>query len=236
MKAISLFITKAPSILSALLLALLIGGAVNIQAQGFQVGGYFTTVSPRGEFSDNVTNNGYGGGGLFLKRIGPSPILVGLDVGGVVYGSDSHLEPISTTIPNLLVKVRTSNNILLAHFLTRIQSRKGGVRPYVDGLIGLKHLFTRTTITSEFDSDPIAGITDLSDSSLSYGIGGGLQIPIVGGESGIMLDGNVRYLRGGRAEYLKKGSIRDVGGVAIFDVLSSRTDVVAFQIGVTFRF
>jgi hypothetical protein len=236
MKAISLFVMKSLSILSALLLAILIGGATNIHAQGFQAGGYFTVISPSGEFSDNVTNNGYGGGGLFLKRIGSSPVLMGLDAGGVIYGSESRLEPISTTIPNLLVKVRTSNNIFLAHFLTRVQTRKGGVRPYVDGLIGLKHLFTRTSITSDFSDEPIAGITDLSDTSFSYGGGVGVQIPILGSESGIMLDGNVRYLRGGRAEYLKKGSIREVGGVAFFDVLSSRTDVVAFQIGVTFRF
>src|SRR5262245_5017818 len=236
MKAICLFVMKASSILSALFLTLCIGSATNIQAQGYQVGAYFTTVSPRGEFSKNVTNNGYGASGLILKRIGPSPVLIGLDAGGVIYGSDSHLEPISTTIPNLLVKVRTSNKILLAHFLTRLQTRKGGVRPYADGLIGLKHLYTTTTISSDFSGEPIEGSTDLSDTSFSYGFGGGLQIPLTGGESGIMLDGNIRYLRGGRAEYLKKGSIRNVGGVAFFDVNSSRTDVLAFQIGVTLRF
>jgi hypothetical protein len=236
MKAICLFVMKASSILPALFLALSLGGATNIQAQGWQVGGYFTAVSPRGEFSENVTNNGYGGGGVFLKRLGPSPLLVGLDAGGVIYGSDTHLEPLSTTIPNVFVRVRTSNKILLAHFLTRLQTRKGGVRPYADGLIGLKHLYTTTTITSDFSNEPLAGVTDLSDTSFSYGFGGGLQIPLAGGESGIMLDGNIRYLRGGRAVYLKKGSIREVDGVTIFDVLSSRTDVITFQIGITFRF
>ncbi|HKE03376.1 MAG TPA: hypothetical protein VKE91_04920 [Blastocatellia bacterium] len=50
------------------------------------------------------------------------------------------------------------------------------------------------------------------------------------------MDANVRYLRGSQAEYLKKGSIRQENGLAVFDVLSSRTDVIAVQIGVTFRF
>jgi hypothetical protein len=46
----------------------------------------------------------------------------------------------------------------------------------------------------------------------------------------------VRYLRGGRAEYLRKGSIREVNGSVVYDVFSSRTDVLAVQAGVTFRF
>jgi opacity protein-like surface antigen len=195
------------------------------------------TVIPRGEFSENVTNNGYGASGQFLLRLGHTPFLAGGDFGIVVYGSESHREPISSTIPNLQVRVRTSNNIFLSHFVLRAQPRSGLVRPYVDGLIGLKHLFTRTSISDLSDDETIASNTDLSDTSFSYGIGGGLQIPLTKGrESRIMLDTNVRYLRGGRAEYLRKGSIREVNGVAVFDVLSSRTDVLAVQVGVVFRF
>ncbi len=44
------------------------------------------------------------------------------------------------------------------------------------------------------------------------------------------------YLRGARAEYLKGGSVGRENGSVFFDVLSSRTDVVTVQIGVTFRF
>jgi len=237
MKAISLFVTKAPRLLSVCFLALLIGGADIVRAQERQAGFYFTTIIPRGQFSENVTNNGYGGGGQFLVRLGPSPFLVGADAGAVIYGSESRREPISATIPNLQVRVRTTNNILLAHFLLRVQPRKGAVRPYADGLIGLKHLFTRTTISDLSDDDDIASSTDLSDTTLSYGFGGGIQIPLTRGpEARILLDTNVRYLRGSQAEYLKKGSIRQEGGRAVFDVLSSRTDVIAVQVGVIFRF
>jgi len=237
MKARSLFATKAPSVLSVCFLALWIGGVTIVRAQEYQAGGYFTTVIPRGAFKENVSNNGYGGGGQFLVRLGPSPFLTGGDAGGVVYGSESRREPISSTIPNLQVRVRTSNNIFLAHFLLRVQPRKGLVRPYADGLIGLKHLYTRTSISDISDDEDIASNTDLSDTTLSYGFGGGIQIALSQkGERAILLDGNVRYLRGSQAEYLKKGSIRQVNGQAFFDVLSSRTDVIAVQIGVTFRF
>lgn len=237
MKTICLFVTKAPSVLSVCFLALLIGGATTLRAQERQAGFYFTTIVPRGEFSENVTNNGYGGGGQFLVRLGGSPFLAGGDLGIVIYGSESRREPISTTIPNLQVRVRTTNNIFLAHFVLRAQPRTGVVRPYADGLIGLKHLFTRTSISDLSDGETIASSTDLSDTTLSYGFGGGLQIPLTKGpEARILLDTNVRYLRGSRAEYLRRGSIREENGQVFFDVLSSRTDVLAVQIGVTFRF
>lgn len=237
MKKICLLATKVASALSVSFLALLIGGATIVRAQERQAGIYFTTIVPRGEFSENVTNNGYGVSGQFLVRLAGSPFLAGGDIGIAIYGSESRIEPISSTIPNLRVRVRTTNNIFLAHFLLRAQPRTGPVRPYVDGLIGLKHLFTVTSISDLFDDETIASSTDLSDTSFSYGFGGGLQIPLTKGpEARILLDTNVRYLRGGRAEYLRKGSIREENGLVIFDVFSSRTDVLAVQIGVTFRF
>jgi hypothetical protein len=238
MKTICSLVAKSPNVLSVCLLALLIGGAATVHAQGrAQLGGYFLTVVPRGEFSENVTNNGYGAGLQVLVPIGSSPFLVGGDFGFVVYGSESHREPISTTIPNLQVRVRTSNNIFLPHFVLRAQPRSGLIRPYVDGLIGLKYLWTQTSISDVDGDEPFASDTNLSDTSFSYGIGGGLQIPLTKGpESRLMLDTGVRYLRGGRAEYLRKGSIREVNGSVVYDVLSSRTDALAVQVGVIFRF
>jgi len=228
-------LVEALSILAACFLALLIGGATMVRGQDFQAGGYFTTVVPRGEFNDYVTNNGYGVGGYFLVRLGSSPFLAGGDLGIVIYGSENRDEPISNTIPNVFVRVSTSNNIFLAHSLLRVQPREGRIRPYLDGLIGLKHLFTKTTISDDFE--PIASTTDLSDTAFSYGFGGGLQVPISqkGGVE-VLLDGNVRYLRGGRADYLRKGSIRQENGLVFYDIYSSRTDVVAVQVGLSFRF
>src|SRR5262245_49894337 len=208
---------KTSCLIAAAFAALGIGGATSIRAQDFQAGGYFTTVIPHGEFSENITNNGYGGGGYFLVRLGSSPFLAGGDLGAVVYGSETRDELLSPTIPEVSVRVRTSNNILLAHSILRIQPREGRIRPYADGLIGLKHLFTRTSISSQFDSEEIAGTTNLSDTTFSYGVGIGLQVPITR-KSGldISLDGNVRYLRGTRGEYLKKGSIRQQNNGQLF--------------------
>src|SRR4030095_12911345 len=219
-------------------LLLVLAGASDTKTQEFQLGIDFTTVIPQGEFNRNIRTNGYGVGGQFLVRLANTPILLGVDAGYAVYGSDEHTEPISETIPEVRVKVRTTNNIVFTHFIARAQPRTGKVRPYIDGLIGFKYLFTDTSIINDFNDEEIASTKNLSDGTRSYGVGGGVQIRLarIGTTGDVALDGKVRYLRGQRAEYLKEGSIRRENGSVFFDVLSSRTDVVTVQVGVTFRF
>ncbi|HSB11621.1 MAG TPA: outer membrane beta-barrel protein [Blastocatellia bacterium] len=223
----------------ALLMFLLLSGNISsARAQGFQLGIDFTTVIPKGEFSQNITNNGYGIGGQFLVGVSRLPISVGFDGAFTTYGSEEHKEPISTTIPELRVKVRTNNNIALMHVLVRAMPRRGAVRPYLDGLVGFKYLFTDTTILNDANDEELASTKNLSDTTSSYGVGGGVQVRLGGfGRRGdICLDGRVRYLAGGHADYLKKGSIRREDSNVFFDVLSSRTNVLTVQAGITFRF
>jgi len=236
MKTICLLVTKAPRLAPVCLLALMIGGATIVQAQSqdkdhVQVGAYFLTVVPRGEFSDNLTSNSYGAGVQGLVRIGSSPFMVGGDLALAIYGSERRLDPTTSE------RVTTSNYILLPHFVLRAQPRLGVIRPYVEGLIGLKYLWTETP-TSEVDFDGnIINDINLSDTSFSYGVGGGLQFsPTKNRESRFMVDMGVRWLKGGRAEYLREGSIRVVNGSVVYDVLSSRTDALTVQVGVTYRF
>jgi hypothetical protein len=208
------------------------------QAQEIQLGIDFATAIPRGEFKQNIDNNGYGVGGQFAVRVARSPILLGADLGFVNYGSEERTEQLSPSIPEIELKVRTNNNIIGTHFMLRAQPRTGSVRPYADGLIGFKYLFTDTNISNDFNDEQIASTKNFSDLTLSYGFGGGVQVRLadIGRGHQILFDTKLRYLRGSRAEYLKKGSIRRDNGTVSFDVLSSRTDVLAFQAGVTFRF
>ena len=209
----------------------------NAQTQRFQFGLDFTTVIPTGDFSKNVTNNGYGAGVQFLFRLGRLPLLLGGDFAFATYGSDEHIESISETIPELEVKVRTTNNITMPHLVLRAQPREGRVRPYADALVGFKYLSTDTTILSESTGEELTSSKNLSDLVYSYGFGGGVQVRLASAGNGdISLDSKVRYLRGGRAEYLKEGSVRRENGTVFFDVLTSRTDVVTVQVGITFRF
>lgn len=226
----------AARLLFAALCCAAFGQATAARAQEFQAGVDFLTVLPRGEFKDNIKNNGYGAGGHFLVRLKQSPILVGIDLGGVVYGSETRKVTLLPDVPEVRADVTTSNNIFLTHFLVRAQSRHGAVRPYADGLIGFKYLFTNTSIN--IDSENGASETNLSDLTFSYGFGGGVQVRLNPNPKRleVLLDGKVRYLRGSRAEYLREGSIRRENGAVFFDVLRSRTDVVTAQVGITFRF
>jgi len=224
---------------AAIALLFCLSVATNAQSQhNFQFGIDFTTIIPTGDFSKNVTNNGYGVGGQLLIGIGRTPLLLGVDGAFATYGSEEHREPISETIPELRVKVRTNNNITLTHLLLRAQPRSGSVRPYVDGLVGFKYLFTDTAILNDENDEELTSTKNLSDLVFSWGFGGGVQVRLgrVGRNGDLMFDSKVRYLRGSRAEYLKEGSIRRENGQVFFDVLSSRTDVVAVQFGITFRF
>jgi hypothetical protein len=146
--------------------------------------------------------------------------------------------PLSDSIPDISVDVKTDNNIVLTHFLLRAQTRSGPVRPYVDGLIGFKYLFTQTRVEADSEEDPLASTTNLSDFAFSYGVGGGVQFRLAGFGGGreLLLDTKVRHLWGSEARYLREGSIERDDGDAIFDVLRSRTNAVTVQVGVTFRF
>jgi opacity protein-like surface antigen len=234
------FRTLRPAKMARLMVSalLLLAFHTRSEAQSFQAGIDFTTVFPRGEFKQNIDNNGYGVGGQFLFRLGGTPLYAGFDGGFGVYGSQSRREILSPSIPELRLKVSTDNNIAWTHFLLRLQPRRGKVRPYVDGLIGVKYLFTNTTISDDASGNDIASDTNFSDTTISYGVGGGLQIHLadLSRRSAIVFDTKVRYLRGGRADYLKPGSIVRTPTGVFFDVLSSRTDTVNLQAGVTFRF
>jgi opacity protein-like surface antigen len=227
--------TLAVRLSAALLCGLAFVQAGTARAQEIQFGFDFLTVFPRGEFRDNISNNGYGAGGHFLVRVKQSVLLVGADVGGVVYGSETRHAQLLADVPDVRVDVTTRNNIVLTHFLARVQPRHGAVRPYVDGLVGFKYLYTNTSIDIGSENNPSE--TNLSDLTSSYGVGGGVQVQLTSNRRrpAVLLDAGVRYLRGSRAEYLKEGSIDAESGI-FFPVLRSRTDVVTAQVGVTFRF
>ncbi len=211
-----------------------------------EVGLSFAVGLPQGEFSEKLDQNGFGGslyGGIGFDRL---PVFIGASLDFLIYGYERRTEPFSNTIPDVRVNVATSNNIAAGHLLFRLQPPIGAVRPYLDGLIGFKYLFTQTSIDSEGwmdDGEPIAASTNFDDIAFSYGAGGGLHIPLYSGKMGdanrigsVMLNIGARYLFGSEAEYLKEGSIRRTNGSVSFDVERSRTAVLEPQFGVVFRF
>jgi len=232
--------------LMLLTVAVLLLMAPAIRAQHLQASLNFLLGQPQNEFQDNVEDLGFGLGGNFGYHFGNSPIMVGAEIQYMIYGSQTRNVPFSETIPDVTVEVETSNNILLFHALARLQSPTGRFRPYLDGLWGLNYFFTETSVRDEdaFEEE-IASSTNQQDAAFSYGAGGGVMLqvyqsrkPETGGVklSEVLIDFRVRYLFGGEATYLKEGSITVENGQVAIAALRSRTDLLTYQLGVSFSF
>lgn len=203
---------------------------------------------PVGRFGNNITNPGIGIGGHIGYRIPNSPLIVGLDLGYLIYGRESRRERFSLTIPDVTVDVITSNSILDANFLLRLQPRTGILRPYIDGLIGFHYLFTKTSIKnipSNF-SDDIASSTNFDDFAFAYGGGAGVMIHVYDGRKNrtkynkgirtVSIDLRLRYMDGARADYLKRGAVTRNSGNVSLNVTSSETNLVTAFIGAAVEF
>ena len=165
---------------------------------------------------------------------------LGGEVGFLWYGGESRTVPLSTTIPDALVDVHTNNYFLITHARLRVQPREGRWRPYLDGLLGFNYIFTRTSVdvggsAGGVPLSSIAGTTNLGDFGLSYGGGGGVMVGFPSWPSSLSLDFSMRYIAGSEADYLTEGAIRREGGEVFLDVSSSRTDLFAVYIGVTWE-
>jgi hypothetical protein len=236
---------KKIKFISSCIFIALLAVSLGYAQQPFQASAYFSLGFPQSEFRNNVDQIGYSGVGHFAYNFQNSPFLVGVSLGILVYGSESREEPFSLMVPDVMVNVTTTNNIFLCHFLLRVQPQKGKLRPYLDGLIGFNYLFTDTRVHSQksAEGDPIASSNIYNDIAFSYGTGGGLMIQVFSknrnkrkGSFAMYIDMAVRYLKGGRAGYLKEGSIRLENDQVLYDVSRSTTDLVTGYIGVSFSF
>lgn len=235
---------KLSPVLSLLALELL-GSSFGFSQERFQVGGHFLLGFPQAEFRENVEKTGLGGNFDFAYRFPRSIVSAGVAFGFLIYGQETRTEPLSSTIPDLIVDVRTTNSILLCHLFLRIQPLRGSFRPYLDGLFGFNYLSTDTSIGDHKGSgDDNLSSNNYSDLALSYGLGGGAMVSLVevrrAGRGprvfSMDLDIGARYLKGGEAEYLKKGSIHREDGIVTYDVYRSKTDLLHAYLGLSFSF
>jgi hypothetical protein len=143
------------------------------------------------------------------------------------------VELLSASIPEVEVDVTTRNYILMCHLMLRAQPPEGAFRPYVEGLAGFHYLWTQTGVYDRgCCDDAIASSVDLSDFTWSFGAGCGVMMKVYesrdsGGRNpfAIYADLGTRFLKGGRAEYLRKGSIK-----------VSHTDLITARLGLSFTF
>lgn len=234
---------KNPSLLFPVLIILTLSNFCF--AQSASAGLSLNFGLPQGEFKENVDRVGFGiGGHLVWIPSESTPFSVGLNVGYLIYGSESRRERFSLTIPDVTVEVDRSNNLLNFHLLFQVSPQIGTLRPYIEGLFGGAYLFTETKINQENLNYEIASSTNFSDYAWNYGGGGGLLIYIFKGDkenntesfSEVFLDIKARYLFGSTAEYLKEGSAVISDGKVYYNPSKSKTDLLFIQLGLVAYF
>ena len=229
----------------------------------WQIGLLAGAAQPRGDFMANLSTNAWLASFDLLYGVKSLPVFVGASIGGGDYGSRKRRVSLDALIPeaNAQVDVQTTNSIILASLMVRLQPRRGRVRPYLEGMVGLSELSTDTTVTNPARSsadtcqrwwDPtflsatpcneISNTNNLSDHAANHGIGVGALIEIHRGRSQngkehqLAVETRLRWLRGGHAEYLRPDSMDRTADGLVLHTLSSRTDVKTFQAGVSWSF
>lgn len=211
-----------------------------------------TVGIPQGGLRSNISGPG---GGVHLSLggwTGQRPVLIGVDVGILNYGRTTDEVPFSSTVgPRVPVQVTTKNNVVETHLSLRLQPRTGRFRPYVEGLVGFKYLFTRTEIEEDNfgndTDDDITGSTNYDDFAFSGGAGAGVDVRIFQQDNpekkvrAVDLQLGVQYVWGSEAEYLAEGQLTDENDNgrldrSELDVRRSRTTFLQPHFGVTLRF
>ena len=187
-----------------------------------------------GDFGDRVGTSP--GAGLdFTSRIGRTPIAVGAELSYLQYGKETRRLSLVPAVPEVLTDVNTTNHLLQTHALVRVQPETGRVRPYVEGLLGFRYVFTRTSFTNPDEGSH--GSTLLGDLAPSAGAGGGVTVELVSGrDARLNLDLGLRYFTGDDVEYLTKGAIERHDGGVTLEPTRSAIDLVSLHVGIAVDF
>ena len=206
-----------------------------------QVNFTFSSGVPQGAFAEQLDKEGFGFtafGGIAIDR---TPLVVGVLGSYYVYGKEGRREPLSANIPDIVVEVETENVIFSGHLVARVQPSVGRWQLFGDALVGFNHFFTETSLKQESilrgirsDNDIISS-TNLRDTALSYGVGGGLGVRVYRTDVlAVRVLFSMRYLLGGNTKYLVPGAIDRSGGVATLHTARSKTDMLTTSLGVGF--
>ncbi|WP_291726904.1 hypothetical protein [Bernardetia sp.] len=191
------------------------------------------TGFPLEEFAEQNESIAFGVGGLILIPLteDESVVSVGLDASYMIYGmkSDDYIDN-----NGFEYTLNTNNNIFEGFAMVRFKPRwvDAFAYPYVDGLIGGRYLYTRTT--EEEDGEELDAFIEQDGFSFAYGGAGGVLISLT---EEIKLDIRGVYTQGSKAKYMTRNSIYPdpiFPDEFVYDVKRTRTDMLTFQIGITF--
>jgi len=122
---------------------------------------------PQTDFRESLDRNALGLNGSIALRIPRLPLHAGLELGIMTYGRERRREQLSPTIPEIQLEVRTDYDIFTSHLFLRFEPEIHGIRPYLDGLVGIKYYLRNrvsamTTVLEKISPAPPITMTALS--------------------------------------------------------------------------
>jgi len=131
------------------------------------------------------------------------------------------------------VRVSTNNNIVPLTIGVQVMAPRGPIRPYANAGIGGQFFYTESHVDGLDDQTDFARTTNQWDKTKAWVAGGGVYIPVYQRGVKVNLDLGAQYVNGGRAQYLKPGSIQDLPDAQIaVTPMESETHMVVVRLGV----
>ncbi len=222
---------------STLSLGLLVSTAIAGAAQDapqVMVGGHLTYARAIGDFAQFV-DDGFGITGHAVFAVTPDAALgLRFDLGFLQYGSQTRRTSFSGSGGLIALYLKTSNQIFFGGVGPEIGIPVGRGRIYGFGTGGYAYFITHSSLEGVNDNDEFGRTTNLSDGTFAWTSGGGIRLPISGGDFPVVIDLFTVYHGNGDATYLTPDGIRDIGGGELsIQPVRSETRLVTYRIGVS---
>jgi len=189
---------------------------------------------PVGEFDEFV---GASIGADFFGRLPLDPngfLSLRADLGFLVYGHESKRVCFEGVGCRVQARLQTTNNIFFGGLGPELAVPLPRARPYVNALLGFSYFNTSSSLEDLWGGESSFTTENYGDGTLSWGVGGGLDLNVKRGRTPVGLTFGVRYLSNGRMEYLTEGDIVDNpdGSITLYPVLSE-ANLMTYHLGVS---
>jgi len=230
-------------------IALLTAGSMHAHAQEtktepFTISVYANAGIPSKQFKEAVSNQfegtGVGIGSSVLFNVKGkkelSPLALGIDFSYLTFGRDK-IAATSGAPPH-----KTTFNFYSVSAVSRVilSKRETGFTPFIDGMVGVKIVNTRTKIDKNvlnilLNNDQPEVINNTNDYGLGYGLGMGWYTRKMAGDNGqgtASFTLRIMYLWGDQTSYVKRGSMQVNNGYVSYETGHTNTNMVLIQLGI----
>lgn len=215
-------------------LALLILGPFAAAQENGYAGSLGATIGismPQNDFADTWEKDLFALGGVLTFPARHIPLQLGFDFGYNGMGKKVTTVPVTDpALGSTEGKLAVRAQVLSYHPLLRFSPSKGAVKPYVDGLVGIRHFSTKTTVKVSGLSEPLSKEKNMTDFVLSAGWAAGMMVGL--GKT-VYIEARVQRFASGNASYVDPASIEvgDSNDIS-FSTLSSKTGTLSLLFGI----